>query len=161
MTLYELTAAWQQVADMLGDPDADEETVLDTLEGLDGEIEAKADGYGRIIKNMTAEADAIKAEAARMTARAKTLEARVDLLKARLKEAMEVTGKAKIKTPAFSFSVANNPVSCAVTNWQALPQDFLIPQDPKVDRKKLIDALKAGAEFEGAHLIQGTHLTIR
>ena len=45
MTLYELTGEWQQVLSMMEDPDVPEEAVRDTLEGLSGEIEEKADGY--------------------------------------------------------------------------------------------------------------------
>ena len=44
-TLYELTEQFQALQDMAYDPEVDEQTLKDTMEGLWGEIEDKADGY--------------------------------------------------------------------------------------------------------------------
>lgn len=35
---------------LLEDPEADEQVILDTMEGIDFEIEEKADGYAKIIR---------------------------------------------------------------------------------------------------------------
>ena len=37
---------------MLEDEEIDEQMILDTLEGLDGEIEIKADNYAKLIRNI-------------------------------------------------------------------------------------------------------------
>ena len=46
-SLYELTDEYKAVEEMLYDPEVDEQTVIDTLEAISGEIEDKADKIGR------------------------------------------------------------------------------------------------------------------
>ena len=62
MNLYELTEQYDEVMSLLYDGETDEQTILDTLESIDGEIEDKADNYAKIIKNMLGEAEAVKRE---------------------------------------------------------------------------------------------------
>ena len=52
--LYELTNNYETLLNMLYDEDADEEMILDTLESIEGEIEDKADGYAKIIRELEA-----------------------------------------------------------------------------------------------------------
>lgn len=82
MTLYELTSDYMELLTMLEDPDADEEVIADTLEGLAGDIEAKADGYARVMRQMDADAVAIKAEEERLANRRRSLENRLVSLSA-------------------------------------------------------------------------------
>ena len=44
-SIYELTGEYLELMDMLEDEEVDEQTIIDTLEALDGEIENKADNY--------------------------------------------------------------------------------------------------------------------
>ena len=53
MKLYELTEQYDGVMNLLYDGETDEQTILDTLEAIEGEIEDKADNYAKIIKTMT------------------------------------------------------------------------------------------------------------
>lgn len=46
-TLYELTEEYRQLLEMMEDDSVDPEVLQDTLEGVDGEIEAKADNCAR------------------------------------------------------------------------------------------------------------------
>ena len=80
MKLYELTEQYEEVINLLYDGETDEQTILDTLESIEGEIEDKADNYARIIKNLTAEAEMVKAEADRLNRRRKSLEDRAGWL---------------------------------------------------------------------------------
>ena len=59
MRLYELTEQYQILQDMAYDPEVDEQTLRDTMEGLWGEIEEKADGYAKIITGMKADIEAL------------------------------------------------------------------------------------------------------
>ncbi len=52
-TLHTLTEQYNHLLDCLYDEDYDEETLLDTLEGLEGEIEEKADGYAKVMQRLT------------------------------------------------------------------------------------------------------------
>ena len=58
--LLELVGEWKQVADMMNDPAVDQQAIIDTLEGITGEIEIKADGYGTVIRSLEYEVSALK-----------------------------------------------------------------------------------------------------
>ena len=160
-TLYELSEQYQELLSMALDPDIDEEAIADTLEGLEGEIEDKADGYAKVMRNLEADASAIKAEIARLTERKKHIEANIDRMKRSLETAMRLTGKTKFKTSLFSFNIAKNPASLKIDNPDRVPEEFLIPQDPKIDTVGIKKELKEGTVFDWCHLEQGESLRIR
>lgn len=164
MTLYELTTEYMELLAMLEDPDVDDELIADTLEGIDGELEVKADGYARVMRQMDADAKAIKAEEERLANRRKSLENRAANLKTRLQQMMEITGKVKFKTELFSFGIQKNPAAVVIDEQyiENIPEEYLIRQDPKIDRAKLKEDLKAGKDLDGiAHLEQTESLRIR
>ena len=76
MKLYELTEQFLALQELVYDPEVDEQTFQDTMEGLWGEIEDKADGYAKIIMGMKADIEALRAEEGRLAARRKALENR-------------------------------------------------------------------------------------
>lgn len=165
LTLYELTQEYTELLAMLEDPEMDEQVIADTLEGLSGEIEAKADGYARVIKQMDADSKAIKAEEERLYNRRKSLENRISYLKSRLQFAMELTGSTKIKTELFNIGIQKNPAKVVIDDPTKIPEGFLIPQDPKVDTAAIKESLKSEDEapiWDGiAHLEQSESLRIR
>lgn len=164
MTLYDLTSEYMDLLAMLEDPDMDEEVLADTLEAIGGELEIKADGYARVMRQMDADAKAIKAEEERLYNRRKSLENRSAWLKQRLQSVMEVTGMRKFKTELFSFGIQKNPASVVIDEQyiENIPKEYLIAQEPKIDRQKLKEDLKAGKDLEGiAHLEQTESLRIR
>ena len=71
-TMYELTQDYKTVQDMLY-TGADEQTVMDTLESIAGEIEEKADGYGKIIRNIETDIAGLKDEEKRLISRRRSL----------------------------------------------------------------------------------------
>ena len=177
MKLYETTEQYLYLEDLLDqlymqqegimDPEADpvdEQTVRDTLEALDGEIEAKADGIAKIIKNKLAEAEALKTEEGRLYKRRKSCENTVEYLKKYLQANLEAVGKTKFKTLLFSFSVATNggkqPLSIT-DNLGEIPGRYLIPQSPIPDKDAIRELLEK-KEVEWAHLEpRGKSLRIR
>lgn len=164
MTLYELSAEYLSILELAEDPDIPEEALADSLEALSMDIEDKADGYAKVIAQLNADAAALKAEIDRLTARKRTIERNVDRMKESLKTAMILTGKTKFKTELFSFNVQKNPVAVVIDEQyiENIPEEYLIPQDPKVDKQKLKDDLKAGRDLEGiAHLEQTVGVRIR
>lgn len=107
-SLYELTDEYKAVEEMLYDPEVDEQTVIDTLEAISGEIEDKADNYAKLIRELKADADKLAEEERRMRARRQSLESRAERLKTTLQANLEFIGKTKFKTALFSFSVSPN-----------------------------------------------------
>ena len=160
-SLYELTNDWLQLMDMLEDG-ADEDVINDTLEGLDYEIEQKADGYARVIRNLEADAAGLKTEIDRMTDRKRVIENNITRLKKNLQEAMEMTGKVKFKTDLFSFNIQNNTPSVVIDNIDDIPIEYVVLQEPKIDKKKIAADIKAGVDLSYfAHLEQSRSLRIK
>ena len=164
MTLYELTAEYQQLLVLAEDPDLDPQLLADTMEGLSGEIEDKADGYAKVIRQMEADSVALKAEIDRLTARKRTADNSIDRMKEVLKNAMILCEKPKIKTELFTFTIQNNPAKVVMDESyiENIPEEYLIQQEPKIDRVKIKEDLKAGKDLGGiAHLETEVGLRIR
>ena len=88
-TLYEITGQYLELYKMMESADNLEMKVItDTLDGMDGELEEKADGYAKIMAELDAEAVKFENEADRLAARAEQLHNRSKVLKDRLKAAM-------------------------------------------------------------------------
>ena len=158
-SLYELKGQYLELLSMM-EEGADEETIKDTLEGIEGEIEVKADNYARIIRQLESDANGLKTEIERMTDRKRALENHVSYLKNNLQDAMILTGKEKFKTELFSFGIQNNVPSVVIDDPTSIPSEFLIPQEPKVDKKSMKDFLKENQASWG-HLDQTRSLRIR
>lgn len=165
MTLYELSSEYMELLAMMEDPEVDEEVIADTLEGIGGELELKADNYARAMRQMDADAKAIKAEEERLYARRKSLENRSTWLKQRLQDVMELTGKTKFKTELFSFGIQKNPPKVVIDDPSRIYQAYLIEQEPKIDTaaiKKALSDPEEAALWDGiAHLEQSESLRIR
>lgn len=161
MTLYELTSDYLTLLEMAEDPDIDIQAFDDTLEGLEGEIEAKADGYAKVITTLNGDAALLKDEIDRLTTRKRTIEERVKRMKESLTKVMVLTGKTKFKTDLFSFNVQKNPAALCVPDESLVPDEYLIPQPPKVDKTGIKEAIKAGATFDWAYTTQSEGVRIR
>lgn len=156
-SLYELTAEYEALLGFMEDPDVDQQALEDTLEGLSGEIEDKADGYGRVIKQVEADRDAIAVEIARLMYRKQNLDKKLDSMKEHLKQAMILMDKRKIDTGLFRFSVRKNPDRVVLDEKDVykIPEQYLKYKEPDVDRVAIKEDLKAGKDLGGiAHLEQ-------
>lgn len=160
-TLYELTADYQNILDMAEDPEIDSEVIADTLESLDYEIEEKADGYAKVIRQLMADSEGYKTEISRLTARKQTIDNNIARLKKSLEAAMIATNKRKFKTNLFSFNIQKNPASVVIDSTIYIPDEYLIEQEPKIDKERIKEDLKNGVEVEGAHLEQTESIRIR
>lgn len=163
-TLYELTEDYMALLEMAEDPEADPEVLADTLESLDYEIEEKADGYAKVIRQLMADSEGFKAEIDRLTVRKKTIDNNIDRMKRSLEAAMLATGKTKFKTDLFSFGIQKNAPSVVIDEQyiENIPEEYLIEQDPKIDKAKLKEDLKNGVDLDGiAHLEQSESIRIR
>ncbi len=164
-TIYDMTSEWSEVAEMLGDSEVDDQVIWDTLEAIEGEIEAKADGYTKVIRQFEHDMDGLAQEIKRMQTRKKTLDNRVKALKKRLQEAMETIGKEKIKTDLFSFNIQKNPPSFKMDAESVydIPEEYLVYKEPEINTAKAIEFLKGqeGQKSEWGHLEQGRSLRIR
>ncbi len=160
-TLYELKGAWEQVYGMACDGEIDIDVTIDTLEAIEGEIEDKADGYAKLLRSLGSDVAALKEEEKRIADRRRAIENKAEAIKKRLQEVMEETGKVKFATQLFSFNIQKNPPSVVIDNPDEVPQIYLVPQEPKADKKMILELLKGGEQPSWAHLEQSQSLRIR
>ena len=164
MTLYEITDDIIRLYQMAEEDEIDAQMFSDTLEALESEFEDKADGYAKDIRTLEGDVTSLKAEIDRLTGRKKTIEGNIKNMKYALEMAMRASNKKKFKTTLFSFAIQKNPPSVVVDEQdiKCIPEEYLIAQEPKINRKLLYDELKAGVKLEGiAHLEQKETLRIR
>lgn len=163
-TIYELTEDLMKLYSMASDPEIDEETLADTIEGVEGELEVKADGYAKVIRQMEGDIASIKAEMDRLASRKKLMENSKDRIKKALESAMRATGKTKFKTDLFSFGIQKNPPSLKLADdldVNTIPPEYIVWPEPTIDKTKVKDVLKAGEELEWAHLESTEGLRIK
>lgn len=164
MTIYELTDEYRMLLEMAGDEDVDPDVLADTMEAIEGELEVKAEGYGKVIRQLEADSAALKTEADRLSARKKSIDSSIDRMKAVLQRSMTACNKPKIETQLFKFTIRKNPPSVVMDldDITKIPDKYLAWQDPKIDKSKIKEDLKAGKDLNGiAHLEQGESLQIK
>ncbi|MED0676960.1 siphovirus Gp157 family protein [Aneurinibacillus thermoaerophilus] len=159
MQLYALADTYQALMDKMQD-DEQAVSLADTLESIEEAIEVKVENIAKMIKTMDAEAKALKEEEQRLATRRKALEAQVDSLKQYTLSTLERAGLAKVKGTLFTVGIRNNRPSVVVDETE-LPQEFLIPQPPKVDKQRLYELLRKGQVIPGARLEASCSLSIR
>lgn len=161
MNLFEISNEYLAILQLAEDPDVDPEVLADTMEGIEADFEDKADAYAYIIASLKGDAGTIDAELKRLKARKDSVEANADRLKKSLEEAMKATGKVKFKTALHSFGIQKNPQSVYIIEGEKIPDEYLIPQEPRIDKRAILADLKAGKTFSFAELQQTEGLRIR
>ncbi len=133
------------------DPEIDETTLLDTLEGATNLNEALAEVIRSALDD-EALADALKV---RLTVMRERLE-RIETTSARKRgvalATMEEAGIEKILEPDFTISLRVQPPGLQITNEADIPEWFWVPQPAKLDRRKVLETIKAGTAVMGVEL---------
>lgn len=162
-TIYELSGDYLRLLEMAEDPEMDPVAFADTLEGLEGEIEIKAEGYAKVIKELDKDGAGLDNEIKRLQAKKTTIANSIDRMKKALEQSMIITGKTKFKTELFSFGIQKNPPSVELDeeHLELIPIEYLIPQDPKPDKNRMLQELKEGKELSFARLKYTESLRIR
>ena len=158
MRLYDLTGKYKQLMDM--EEDLDPTLFHDTLDSIDDAIEEKAINYGRIIKMLNADIDEIDTEIKRLQEKKQSIKNKSNIMKETLIQAMQETGKHKIKSPLITVWTQKNPVRLVIPDEKQLQADYF-KVERKPDTTKISEDLKAGKEIVGAHLEQSESVRIR
>jgi len=87
--------------------------------------------------------DALGHRAAQIAARKKRFDDQADLLRASVQHAMGVIEQRKLELAQATISIRLTAPSVTVTDEAMIPSEFWKPQPPKLDKKALLDALKA------------------
>ena len=143
------------------DPDIDETTLLDTLEGATDLHEA----IGEVVRSALED----EAMLAGLKGRLEDLRERLERIRARGEKkrqvalaVMEDTGVEKLMQPDFTVSLRASPPGLTITSEEDIPEWFWVPQAPKLDKRAILDAIKAGTAVMGAELSNSKiSLTVR
>lgn len=148
-TLYELSEGYAQLLDMYeqAETEAERADLLDLLANAEGDITEKAEAYARIMRNKQAEAEGYKAEADRLTAKRRAAEAVVERMKEAITTAMMMVGIREIGTTIGKWRLQDNPWSCEVVDVDAVPEEWHIKVDDKIDRAGLVKHFKMTGEL--------------
>jgi hypothetical protein len=142
------------------DPEIDERTLADTLEGLTDFNEFLAVVIrGALDDEMMVEA--LKRRIGELTDRARRFETRADKRRALARDAMLEADLERLTQPDFTASVRRSTPSVVVIDENAIPQTF-IEMRRHIRKRELLEALKDGAAIPGAALSNtGMTLSIR
>lgn len=138
---------------MLGE-DADPKLILDTIEGETNLAEACA-----VVLEQTLEdeilLEGLGAKIVELQTRKGRMEKSIESRRGIILMAMDKAGLQTIKSPLGTMTARPTPPKAVVTDEAQIPARFFKPQDPKLDRAALAEALKGGETIPGASLSNG------
>lgn len=161
--LYVLANDYRDAARKLMESDLDDQTIADTLEGLAGDVEVKAQNVAMMVRLFESDAAACKQWAADAIQRAKATEARAERLRQYLAGNLEACGIEKVEGPGVSISFRKSS-AVVIDGEDLIPDEFMrkkAPPVPEPDKTAISAAIKAGREVPGAHIEQRATLQIK
>jgi hypothetical protein len=161
MKLYEIKDQYLELLRKIENDEIPEDCIADTLEGVEGEFQDKADNIACLIKQLEAEGDAINAEVDSLKARATQKQVKADRLKEYLFNTFKTLGKDKIETARNVLQVKKNPASVSLVegfdNIAYMTTKTIVAPDKELIKR----LLKDGVEIDGARLETKERLVIK
>lgn len=161
-TLYDLSADYVQILDLLESGEEDEALGV-RLDQIGGQIAQKAEAIAGLVAHLNGIASMRRAEAERLRARAQSDERQAERLKGYVLQHMREIGRDRIETARFTLSVRTNPPAVAVLEEMMIPKDYIkTVVTTSVDKRAILDHLKETGEIvPGVEVTRGTRLEIR
>lgn len=159
-TLYEITDNLKLIQSLIEDG-ADEEVFADAIAQNEMNLSDKLEGYAMVMKNIESDIDGFKAEEKRLAERRKSMESKIKRMKESMQFAMSSTGEQKIQGEKFTFTIQKNPPSLNLVDESLIPKEFFVEVAPSIDKKAIMEHLKAGSHVPGTQIQQGESLRIR
>lgn len=161
MKLYELSESYTTLLEKIESGELQAEDLKDTLEAIEEAIEMKVENIAKIVKATEGEAEIIKLEEKRLAEKRKALENSTQRLKQYAEDELIKTGIQKVKGKLFTIALQKNPPSVEVLNESDIPEDyFRIVTQKSIDKKSILEVLKAGDSVPGVSLKQTESLRI-
>ncbi len=132
-------------------PDADEECLRDTLEGLTNLTDMLAEVLRSALEDQ-AFGSALRSRVGDMQARLSRIEERARKKRDLVCAVMERADVRKLTEPDLTVSLRPSRAPLVVTDEEVIPEGYWKAQAPKLDRQGLIAALSAGRDVPGALL---------
>ena len=166
-SIYEIGNEFATIWQLMEDGTLDDATLAEVFENAKDDLADKLEGYCKLIKNLESDIDGLKAEETRLKARRQTMENTVKRAKEAMKTAMLTAGEKKIAAGSFTVNVQLNPPKLVLDEQylENIPEKYLIPQEPEINKKQMLEDLKADEnlkELEGiAHIEREESLRIK
>jgi hypothetical protein len=142
-------------------PEIDEETLADTLEGATDLNEAIS-AIVRSALDDEAMAEALKTRMDDMKVRLERIRTTASNKRLAATDVMEQVGLKKVTEADFTVSLRPAPLGVIITNEEAIPDAFKVPQPARIDKRRILDHLKHGESVTGATLTnQRNSLSVR
>lgn len=139
--LYAMTAQMAELAAMLDEGDFDlKQAIQDTLEAIQGEFDIKAESIVMLRRNIEGDILAIDSEIDRLGKLKRIKSNSIDQITDYLRLNMEKSGRASIKRPLFTITLAKGSESVIVDKEDDLPDDFTVVKTSINPDKKAIAA---------------------
>lgn len=162
--IYEITGDIRKLWDLMEEGELDDDMIFDAMMNSQEELAIKLEGYCKWIKNMESDIEGLKKEEDRLYARRKSLENAITRAKQAMQMAMNEAGEKKMECGTFKVGLQRIQPSVQVDEQyiENIPSKYLVPQEPKINRKLMLEDLKNGEDLSGvAHLVEGESLRIR
>lgn len=158
--LYDINGAILELTEALENGEIDQQAYLDTVESLGAE-NAILDVV-KHIRNLEAEAEEIKIEKMHLDSKQRRAESTVDKLRKILLEYMSLTNVDKMTAGVFNVTKGSTTgVELLYEDIENYPQEYLIEQKPKLDKRRLLTDLKNGCIVDGALLKNTEYIKIK
>ena len=175
-SLFVLADEYREAADKLAQMDLPAEVVRDTLDGLAGELEAKASNVAMFVRSLQATTEKMTEAIANIEARKAVIERRAKEITEWLHTSMVKAGINSIDSPYLALKLKKLPGRIEITQSDLVPDEYkTVPPipEPRPDLRAIkaaIEQEEAAAKLEkrepvnpvpGATIIKGTRLEIK
>ena len=165
LKLYEIAdeyRALMSLMDISEDDEIDTDSFLLALAALESDFSSKTTNIACLIREITAESQAVTETAKTLQNRAQRLDKRATLLRDYLHQQMQIIGLDHASDSRIRVSLKKNPPSVRV-DTDTIPLEYcrVIPERIEPDKTAIKAALKVGITNPGCALIQTTRLDIQ
>ena len=150
----EAEAAASLIASMKDVLAGDDDLTSDTIEGETNLVEAINHAVARLAE-IDAHNDAIKTQISNLKKRSDRFDAQAERLRAAVTLAMEMATLKKLELPIATVSLRSVPPKVIIASEADVPSTFWKQPDPVLDKKAIMEALKAKTPVPGAELSNG------
>lgn len=168
-TLYDISADYVQISDMLGETDSEQEIeqLSDKLNAIDVDFNDKVKNIVYMISEIKEQCSSIGSELKRLADRKQRKEKIIEKLQDYVKKEMEYVGKDKVETPTHTIKVRKSTkteIEPMFIEWaiNSGKSDYLNKKVSYIPNKKLIkeDIENHNLECPYARLVNNTNLLI-
>jgi hypothetical protein len=178
--LVKLYMDWHELEEKLCDPEGLEVEEAEKLEqaqedvgrkitSWSGDLDIKVEAIGKLVLNLKQErselegkAKPFREEMERYEKRARQLENEEKKLKGYVLRELQRAGIPIVKGQDLVVRTwTNSQPTITVLDQEKIPVDYLIPQEPRLDRRAIASDWKEGQEVLGVSIEKGEHIRIK